>query len=74
MMSEGYSEIKIKKDLIDRIQKHIQGTEFSSVEEYVTFVLEEVIKETDEEEHQDVFSEEDEIKVKERLRALGYLD
>lgn len=74
MMSEEYSEIRIKKDLIDRIQKHIQGTEFSSVEEYVMFVLEEVIKETDEDEHQEVFSEEDEVKVKERLRALGYLD
>jgi hypothetical protein len=74
MMSEEYTEIKIKKDLIDRIQKHIQGTEFISVEEYVMFVLEEVIKENDGEEHQEVFSEEDEVKVKGRLRALGYLD
>jgi hypothetical protein len=73
-MSEEYREIRINKDLIDRIQKRIQGTEFSSVEEYVTFVLEEVINETDEEEHQEVFSEEDEAKVKGRLRALGYLD
>ncbi len=71
-MSEDYGEIKIRKDLIDKIQKHIQGTEFSSIEEYVTFVLEEVIKDVDEEEQ--VFSEEDEEKVKGRLRALGYLE
>jgi len=38
---------------------------FEFVDEYATFVLEEVIKDV---------SEEDKQKVKERLRALGYLD
>jgi len=33
-----------------------------------------VVRETDKEEPEEVFSEEDEAKVKERLRALGYLD
>jgi hypothetical protein len=40
----------------------------------VTFVLEEVLKEDNEEEPDEVISEEDEQKVKERLKALGYLD
>ena len=73
-MSEEYGEIRIPKDLIRRIEERVQETEFESVDEYATFVLEEVIKEVDEEEPEEVFSEEDEEKVKERLRALGYFD
>ena len=71
-MSKEYGEIKVAKEIIKKIEERIIDTEFKSVDEYVTFVLEEVIK--DEEEPEEVFSEEDEKKVKERLRALGYLD
>lgn len=73
-MSEEYGTIKVPKGLLEKIEKRIQGTEFKSVDEYTTFVLEEVVKEDGEEEAEEVFSEEDEKKVKERLRALGYLD
>ncbi len=73
-MNEEYGEIRIPTRLIEEIEERIGATEFESVEEYVTFVLEEVIKDVDEEEPEEVFSEEDEAKVKERLRALGYLD
>jgi Arc/MetJ-type ribon-helix-helix transcriptional regulator len=73
-MSEEYGTIKIPKKLLKKIEERIQGTEFKSVDEYTTFVLEEVVKEDGEEEVEEVFSEEDEKKVKERLRALGYLD
>ncbi len=72
-MSEEYGAIKIPKKLLKKIEERIQGTEFKSVDEYTTFVLEEVVKE-DGDEAEEVFSEEDEKKVKERLRALGYLD
>lgn len=72
-MSVGYGEIKIPIDLIKKIEERVKETEFESVDEYVTFVLEEVVKD-DDEEIEEVFSEEDEEKVKERLKALGYLD
>jgi 16S rRNA C1402 N4-methylase RsmH len=71
-MSKEYGEIKVSKEIIRKIEERIKDTEFKSVEDYVTFVLEEVIK--DEVGSEEVFSEEDEKKVKERLRALGYLD
>jgi Arc/MetJ-type ribon-helix-helix transcriptional regulator len=71
-MSKEYGEIKVSKKILKKIEERIKDTEFKSVDEYVTFVLEEVIR--DEEEPEEVFSEEDEKKVKERLRALGYLD
>jgi len=72
-MSVEYGEINIPTDLIKKIEERVKETEFESVDEYATFVLEEVVKD-EEEEIGEVFSEEDEEKVKERLKALGYLD
>lgn len=71
-MSE-FIEVKIPKDIYEKIEGRIKDTEFKSVDEYVTYVLREVLASLEEEEEQ-VFSEEEEEKVKERLRALGYLD
>ena len=72
-MSEEYGTVKVPKELIKKIEAQVNGTDFKSVDEYVTFVLEEVVKE-DDDETTEVYSEEDERKVKERLRALGYID
>ncbi len=72
-MSE-YKTVEIPAELYERIEKRVKETEFSSVSEYVTFVLQEVLNTLEEEEEEEVFSEEEEEKVKERLRALGYLD
>ncbi len=66
-------EVKIPKEIYEKILERIKETEFKSVDEYVTYVLKEVLASLEEEEEQ-VFSEEEEEKVKERLRALGYLD
>lgn len=66
-------EVKIPRDVYDKIEERIRDTEFSSVDEYVTYVLREVLASLEEEE-EEVFTEEEEEKVKERLRALGYLD
>ena len=71
-MGEQLKNVSIPAGLYDAIQERVDGTEFTSVEEYVTFVLEEVIKDDDEDEV--AFTEEDEEEVKKRLRALGYLD
>lgn len=65
-------EVKIPRDIYEKIEERIKDTEFSSVDEYVTYVLREVLASLEEEE--EVFTEEEEEKVKERLRALGYLD
>ncbi len=48
-------------ELYNRIEERVCATEFQSVEEYVTFVLEEVLKEDEEE---TTFSEEEEEEVK----------
>lgn len=68
-MMEEYVEIKIPKSLYDKIVQEVKNSEeFKSVEEFVKFVLESALEETEE-----VYSPEEEEKVKERLRALGYL-
>jgi len=68
---EGKS-VYLSSELYSKIEERVNETGFSSVDEYVTFVLEEVLKEEGEEET--VFSKEEEEEVKKRLRALGYLD
>lgn len=66
-------EISIPATLFERIGVRIEGTGFGSVDEYVAFVLREVLAE-DEEAAKPAYSREDEERVKERLRSLGYLD
>jgi len=72
--SNKYTTISIPTPLAQKIKKRIEGTGFNSLSSYVTYVLREVISNIEEEEQDEAFSKEDEEKVKERLRALGYLD
>ena len=71
-MGEEKVAIEIPRRLYERIKKQVEesGGEFKSVEEYVVFVLEEVLRE---EEAESVFTPEEEEEIKRRLRALGYL-
>ncbi len=71
-MGEEKVAVYIPKGLYERIKKAVEesGGEFKSVEEYVAFVLEEVLRE---EEEEPAFTPEEEEEIKRRLRALGYL-
>jgi Arc/MetJ-type ribon-helix-helix transcriptional regulator len=69
-----FTTISIPTQLAEKIKKRIKGTGFHSLSSYATYVLREVISGVEEEEDEEAFSKEDEEKVKERLRALGYLD
>ncbi len=69
-----YTTVSIPVQLYEKIKKRIEGTGFTSVSDYVTYVLREVLASLEEEEKEEVFTKEEEEKVKERLRALGYLD
>ncbi len=68
-----YTTISIPTPLAEKIKNRIEGTGFTSLSSYVTYVLREVISGI-EEEQEEAFTKEDEEKVKDRLRALGYLD
>ena len=58
-------------ELYSKVEERVKATDFGSVDEYLEFVLEEVVKE---EEKERIFSEEEEKEVKKRLKDLGYLD
>lgn len=73
------SRVAIPKPLYLKIKNRMENTDFQSVSEYVTYVLTEVISSMEEEENtsveaEEVLNEEEEEIIKNRLRALGYLD
>ena len=68
---EERKTVSLPAGLYSKIEERVNATDFGSVDEYVEFVLEEVVKEEEEEK---AFSEEEEQEVKKRLKDLGYLD
>jgi Arc/MetJ-type ribon-helix-helix transcriptional regulator len=68
-----YTTISIPTPLAEKIKKRIKGTGFTSLSSYVTYVLREIIS-GEKEGSEEAFTKEDEKKVRERLRALGYLE
>ena len=71
-MGKEFTTISIPTSLYKKIELIIKGTDISSVSSYVTKILRESLSK--DQAKQDVFSKEDEEKVKERLKALGYID
>jgi metal-responsive CopG/Arc/MetJ family transcriptional regulator len=69
-----HTTISIPKTLAKKIEKRIKNTGFSSISEWATYVLREVIASLEEEKKREpIYTKEEEEKVKQRLRALGYL-
>jgi len=67
-----FTTVSIPKPLFEKLKRQIEGTGFTSVSSYVTYVLREILAEEGAQEER-VFTREDEEAVKRRLRALGYL-
>ncbi|NPA97675.1 MAG: CopG family transcriptional regulator [Crenarchaeota archaeon] len=60
--------VYISRDLYEKLRKLAEEGGFSDINEFVEFVLREVASASEVD-----MSKEDEEKVKERLRALGYI-
>ena len=71
-MDKEFTSVSIPTSLHKQIEKAIQGTEFRSVASYVVKVLRESLSK--EKPASEVFDKDEEEKVKERLKALGYID
>jgi len=67
---EAKKAVLLPDDLYHKIGERVNATEFNSVDEYVIFVMEEVLK--DEEEQ--ALSKEDEEEIKKKLKSFGYLE
>jgi Arc/MetJ-type ribon-helix-helix transcriptional regulator len=70
---EKFTSVLIPTSLVEKIEKRIQGTEFSSISSYITYVLKEVVSDVETEDAEELSKEDDE-RIKARLRSLGYLD
>lgn len=62
--------VQIPEETARGIERRIQRSGFASVDSFVAFVLARLLENPGEV----PFSEEDERKLKERLRSLGYID
>ena len=73
--SKKFTTVSIPTPLFNKVERRIKDTGFTSVSSYVTYVLREIVAEEEEtKQAEDPFSKEDEERVKDRLRSLGYLD
>ena len=61
------AKIEISDKLYKTLEKNAKESGFKSVEEYIEFILKELVEEGEE------ISKDEEEQVKERLKALGYL-
>ncbi len=66
--------ISIPVSLFNRIKVFIGNTQFSSVSEYATYALREFLIKQEEETRSEAFNDEEIEHIKEKLRALGYID
>jgi len=72
MKSESPKMVEIPASLFERVEARIKGSGFKSVSDYVTHVIRESLA-AEGVEQPPSYTKEEEEKVKERLRALGYL-
>lgn len=72
-MDKEFANVSIPASLHKKIEEFIKGTEFKSVSSYVAKVLRDSLTAA-EKPAAEAFSKDEEEKVKERLKALGYID
>ncbi len=70
---KAYTTVSIPVTLHRRIKRIIEGTGFTSVSSFVTYVLREVVAAYEEERAREPFSEEEKEAIIEKLKRLGYL-
>jgi Arc/MetJ-type ribon-helix-helix transcriptional regulator len=68
---QRYTTISIPVQLNEKLKKKIEGTGFHSVSSYVIYVLRQLVSSM--ESDKKGFTKEDEKKVRDRLKGLGYL-
>ena len=64
----GWRELRLPSELCEKIEKQIQGSRFTTLEEFLTFVLREVASRDSSR-----LDERERQAVEQRLRDLGYM-
>lgn len=65
-----FTTVSIPIPLFEKMKEQIDGTGFTSVSSYVGYILREIIAEKGEA----PFTDEDEEKIRKKLKNLGYLE
>ncbi|KXA97228.1 CopG family transcriptional regulator [candidate division MSBL1 archaeon SCGC-AAA259I09] len=65
-----FTTVSIPIPLFEKLKEQIEGTGFNSVSSYVGYILREIVAEKG----KAPFTEEDEEKIRKKLKALGYLE
>ncbi len=68
-----YTTVSIPITLYDRIKNLINGTGFTSVSQFVIYVLRDVVSSMEQEKISSNISEEEKKEIIERLKKLGYI-
>ncbi len=74
MTDEAKRSVDLPERIVERVEARLPRTEWDSPEEYMTYVLEEVLYRVEQETDDDEFEAVDEQEVEDRLKSLGYLD
>lgn len=74
MRQEETTQLAMPQRIVDRVEDRLPRTEWEHPEEYITYVMEEVLYRVEKETEDDDFEPVDEDEVKDRLKSLGYLN
>lgn len=72
--AETTRTVELPDRVVERVERRLQRTEWDTPEEYITYVMEEVLYQVEQETDEDDIDEVNEEEVKDRLKSLGYLD
>lgn len=70
----GYRSVKLPIGLYNRFKDMLIDTEHKNIEDYMIYVLREEVAKYNMKEDGYELTEEEEEKIKQRMRELGYLD
>lgn len=67
-------DVRLPEELVFRVNSRIIGTEFDDSDEWVAFVVREVLVQLEEEDDKQTPDQETSEDIEARLRSLGYLE
>jgi Arc/MetJ-type ribon-helix-helix transcriptional regulator len=74
MKQKETRSIELPKRIVERVENRLQRTDWDESSEYITYVLEEVLYQVEQETDDDDFEAVNEEEIKDQLKSLGYLD
>jgi hypothetical protein len=72
--SQDVTTVELSADIVTRIEKRTTYTEFEDINDYITYVMEEVLYHVEQENDVSDTEAVDEQEVRNRLESLGYLN